>query len=245
LCFAFACDAGRRAGAAPLDGVRVSVAGDPEDIFEAAGGRYTSFTLYYYLRYAYVAPHFDFAQARTLVELGSGSGKQAELLALLHPNLTLYLFDIPPQLYVAHQFLQAALPGRVSSYFDTRNLERLPPPEPGRVYLFGSWQMPLIERETIDLFWSCATFGEMEPPVAANYLRFVNASARSVYLMQRMKGKKLAKRPGRRGVLQRTTIADYHRALSAFELVDRTPACGADARPLPHYEDSVWRRASR
>lgn len=242
LSFEYARAAGRRAGAAPLDGLRMSMAGNPADRFELEGGLYTSLTLYYYLRYAFVASQLDLTRAGLLVELGSGSGKQAELLARLHPNLTLCLFDLPPQLYVAHQFLHAALPGRVCSYHETRALSRLPALEPGRIHLFGSWQLPLIARERVDLFWSCATFGEMEPDVAANYLKYVNESAASVYLMQRMEGKKLAKRTGLRGVLRRTTLADYHAALPRFELVSRTQARAGNARPLPFYEDSFWLR---
>jgi putative sugar O-methyltransferase len=242
LCFAYAREVGERAGAAPLDGLRVSMAGDPADRFAIGEGVYTSLTLYYYLRYAFVARHFDLRRASSLVELGSGSGKQAELLARLHPNLTLYLFDIPPQLYVANQFLTAALPNRVVPYLETRAMSALPERVPGRIYLFGSWQLPLIARESIDLFWSCATFGEMEPHVVANYLKHVDASAGAVYLMQRMKGKKLAKREGARGVLERTTLAHYARGLASFELVERAQARSADALPLPHYEDSFWRR---
>jgi putative sugar O-methyltransferase len=242
LCFAYAREAGQRAGAVPLDGLRVSMAGEPADRFAIGDGLYTFLTLYYYLRYAFVAKHLDLRGARTVVELGSGSGKQAELLARLHPESTLYLFDIPPQLYVAHQFLAAALPGRAVPYHETRKLDRLPPRVPGRIYLLGSWQLPLIASERIDLFWSCATFGEMEPHVVANYLKSVDASAQAVYLMQRMKGKKLAKREGLRGVLERTTLRHYEHGLPRFELVERAQARSADALPLPYYEDSFWRR---
>lgn len=242
LCFAYAREAGARVGAVPLDGLRVSMAGEPADRFAIGDGLYTSLTLYYYLRYAFVAQHLDLRRASSLVELGSGSGKQAELLARLHPNLTIYLFDIPPQLYVAHQFLKAALPGRVAPYRETRNASALPEREPGRIYLLGSWQLPLIARQSFDLFWSCATFGEMEPHVVANYLKLVDTSAGAVYLMQRMKGKKLAKREGARGVLARTTLADYERGLASFELLGRAQARSADALPLPHYDDTFWRR---
>ena len=39
------------------------------------------------------------------MELGSGSGKQVEVVAKLHPNVCYFLFDMPPQLYLCEPFL--------------------------------------------------------------------------------------------------------------------------------------------
>jgi len=232
---------GQSTGARPIEHLDCSLAGNPEDIIEMDGRAYTMRALYYYLRYAYCRQFIDFENVSLIVELGSGSGKQVEVIRKLHPQISFLLFDIPPQLYVCEQFLRHIFPDSVRSYELNRQCRSLSRPPGGSIGIFGSWQFPLISGLTVDLFWNAVSFQEMEPEVVENYLGYVSASANAVYLQQRMGGKELASEPGRIGVLKQTTLADYRRGLKSFDLVDLSESL----RPLgllAEHQDSFWRR---
>ena len=234
---------GREAGARALEELSLCMAGNPEDAFAVDAKWYTRSGLFYYMQYAYAARHHSLGGQQIVVELGSGGGKQAEILRLAHPDLCLFLFDLPPQLYVAHQFLSTAFPNDVLPYQESRETSSLSAlAAPGRIILAGSWRFPEILSVRPDLFWNAASFQEMEPPVVANYLGMVNEVARAAYLHQKMEGQEIAKRPGLTGVLEPTTLAHYRVALSNFELVDLSPTPLPSARELALHSNSYWQR---
>lgn len=233
---------GARVGARPIDAFDASLAGNPEDVFEIGGRTYTMATFFYYLHYVYGSQFLRFDDVRLYVELGSGMGKQVEVLKKLHPGISFMLFDIPPQLYVAECYLGTVFPGDVVSYQHTRDWTGLPALEAGKIYLCGSWKFPLLEGAAIDLFWNAASFQEMEPDVVANYLRPINLTARNVFLHEFMEGKELARKKGQSGVLEPTTLEHYRSALSNFELVDLSPSRKPAGHRLPHHSDSFWKR---
>ena len=68
-----------------LNEIDVSDFGEPSILFENNGRKIDYNTLDFYSRCAYVAKFLDFNEINTIVELGSGSGAQAELIAKLHP----------------------------------------------------------------------------------------------------------------------------------------------------------------
>jgi hypothetical protein len=141
----------------------------------------------------------------------------------LHPHLTFYLYDIPPQLYVCEQYLKSVFPGQVVSYQETKDLKTLPPQGDGRIYIFGNWRFEMIRDVSVDLFWNCASFQEMEPEVVSNYLSFLSGQVQNVFLLEAMKGQHVAKHQGDAGVLKRTTLEDYQKGLKGFEMVDLSP----------------------
>lgn len=231
--------------AKPLTDACDSLVGNPEWVTEREGLPYTISFLNKYLDYAYCCPFIDFDSIQTVVELGPGSGRQAEVLKKFHPHLTLYLFDIPPQLYVCEQFLKKVFPDATVGYRETRALDRLPEAD-GRIYLFSNWKFLLLGGRRIDLFWNAASLQEMEPDVVANYLSFVNRSADAVFLQACMAGKQVARRPDFPGVLKPTTIEDYRSCLADFDCRGRAftvTAFGDEADEHPYnYENSFWRR---
>ncbi len=230
--------AAKGSGRSPTE-LTVSEAGNPEDSFWVDGHHYTLASIDYFLRYAWCARFVDFDNLDVIVELGSGSGRQAEIIAKLHQRPALVLVDIPPQLYVAHQYLKAALGDRVVDYRDTMGELRF---ESGHVYLLGSWRLPEVAANGFDLFWNAASFQEMEPDVVANYLALVGRATDRVYLMEIMAGKERAASPGDPGVLEPTTLEHYRSALGAFELVAIEPAASVMGRVMDDHCDSFWRR---
>jgi len=237
------CLLGAISGSQPLDKLNISLAGNPEDVFTINGKNYTMSILTYYLQYAYCCKFIDFNKISILVELGSGSGKQIEIIKKLHPQITFLLFDIPPQLYVCEQYLKSIFPNDVVSYKETKDMDFsafINQMSKGKIYIFGNWKFSILTNLVIDLFWNAASFQEMEPEVVANYLYYVNKSAKSVFIKAVMEGKEVAREKGEHGVIRQTTIEDYKRGLSNFKLVDLS------SQPFPlyksvNYPNSFWR----
>lgn len=231
-------------GAKPLLSIGDSLVGNPGWSFEYGDKSYTLSFINKFMHYAYCCQFLNFSEISTVAELGPGLGTQAEVLKKLFPHLTIYLFDIPPQLYVCEQYLRKVFPGQVVGYRETRGLDALPTAD-GNIHIVGNWKFPLLKDAKIDLFWNTASFQEMEPDVVAEYLRLVNDSAKAVYLSGVLKGKFVAKGPGFPGVLRQTVLQDYEKGLPDFDRIhmDYTVAPLAEEANKRGYS-SFWRRRS-
>lgn len=232
---------GEKVGVKSIDEFEVSLVGNPEDIIKIGKKVYTTSILHYYLRYVYCCKYIDFDNIEIMVELGGGSGKQIEVIKKLYPNISFLLFDIPPQLYVCEQYLSAVFPDSVVSYNDTRNMDVIPEKRKGKIFIFGNWKFPILEKVKIDLFWNAASFQEMEPEVVSNYLKYINNQANAVFLQEVMSGKEVAIKKGNRGVLKQTKLKDYKNGLTNFRLIDISP-CILPMSEMTNYSDSFWKR---
>ena len=99
----------------------------------------------------------------------------------------------------------------------------------------------MIKDIDVDLFWNAASFGEMEPDVVANYLKYINELSCSVYLQQAMGGKEISTVDYKHGVLKATKLQDYANGLSNFRLIDESQSL----TPLGNkewYSDTFWKR---
>lgn len=233
---------GKMCGAKPLLAVRPDLVGDYLHTFEYKGVTYSHFFLQYYMRYAYVARFIDFGQIDNIVEIGSGAGNQVEVLKKLYPHLNFYLLDMPPYLYVCHQFLHYLFP---EDCVDFRETTRGPiQARDGQIVFLGNWRIGDINPKGRTLFWNSASFGEMEPDIVEHYMRSAREWSSAVYLYQCMGGKEKGE-AGKGGVLQQTTMDHYVKNLGEdFRLVDVSPAY----KPLQlqqasgGYDDALWLR---
>jgi len=193
LCFQLAKFYGESCGAKSINDFECSNVGNPENVFYVNGKMYTFWSLSYYVQYAYCCKYMNFNSINTIMELGSGAGKQTEVLKKLYPNMTFYLFDIPPQLYVCEKYLSKVFPDDVITYEETRNLKKIPEDHKGKIFIFGSWKIADLDFNC-DLFWNSMSFQEMEPEIVLNYLNYINGLTRKyVFLNEVMNGKKLSK----------------------------------------------------
>jgi putative sugar O-methyltransferase len=226
---------------APVCHLEVSRVGNPYGFVH--GHRFlTRSALFFYMRYAYVAEHVNFRQIDTVVELGAGAGKQAEVLKRLHPHLTIVLLDTAPGLYVAERFLTTAYPQHTVPYRETRD------PGcalvPGHIHFFGNFRVDDIAPIGNTLFWSAATLEEMEPAAIEHYGRAVTPLAESLYLH----GCFGDIRRGVRSVLGAGAPAPLRAYADAFpehELVDRRVAHTGLAELVDRsgtYDDTFWAR---
>lgn len=208
---------GELANAVPIHAIEMSSFGGPTDLFESRGKRYSMQFLSYYPRYCFAHEHLQFRGDEVIVELGSGSGHQVEMLKKLYPGMTILCFDLPASLFLCELYLSQALGGevvvgteRTSSWTDLSRLER------GKVHFFGNWQFPVLRDFAFDVFWNAASFGEMEPHVVEHYLEIVLGNAAAIYLLQARHGKETV---GTAHVERQTTFADYDRFVAGYELM--------------------------
>lgn len=229
--------------AKPIKKIEVSTFGNPEDLFEIEGKKYSMNFLAYYIRYCFAHRYISFTGNEIIVELGSGSGHQIELLKKLYPSLTILCFDLPAQLYLCETYLSEAL-GKdnivgTDITLDWTDLSEL---KEGCVHFMGNWQLPLIKDIKFDLFWNAASFGEMEPHIVENYLSYVKNQARWVYLLQSV-GKELI---GKASVKNQTSFEDYNEFMSGYELIKEQQAWNAHKKNLgtnrSKYFEAVWKR---
>lgn len=239
LCYDFPSVYGAKCGAKPLAGFEASTVGNPEDIFTIKGRMYTTSLLYYYLQYAYCCQFIDFNSIETIMEIGSGSGKQVEIIKKLHPHLSFYVLDIAPQLYVCEQYLTALFPDSVVSYRQTRKMDSAPKQNDKKIFVIGNWKLPELTNLRYDLFWNSASFQEMEPEVVLNYLKFANRQARYAFLNEAMEGKEVASMKGAHGVLKQTRLEHYKKGLQDFVIKDMSESIFLP-RQEGNYSYSFW-----
>lgn len=224
----------------PISELSVSDYGNPDDLFEMRGNKYTIQFLGFYIRYCFINSVLNFTGEEVIVELGSGSGHQIEVLKKLYPNQTVLCFDLPTQLYVCEKYLEKALgTDQVVSSEKTISWTDLSQVEKGKVHFFGSWQMPLLTGFDCDIFWNAASFGEMEPASVENYLSYVKDNANWVYLLQARHGKE-SKR-----VVDPIRFEHYDGWLDGHELVKEEEPYRAHMRLKESggYFHAVWKKS--
>lgn len=226
--------------AIPIKALEVSDFGHPQDLFEIDNKKYTMPFLDYYMRYCFANKHIGFKGDEIVVELGSGSGYQVEVLKKAYPDLTVLCFDLPAQIFLCETYLAEALgEENITGTETTSHWKDLSGIEKGRVHFFGNWQMPLLEDFAFDVFWNAASFGEMEPDVVKHYLSYVEGRAKWVYLLQARHGKETT---GKARVEDPITLEDYKTLLSGYVLEEEHDAWKAYGRLTQSggYFEGVW-----
>lgn len=210
MAFRFAEVYGELTGTPSIDGISTSSFGNPADLFKVRGKNYSIVFINYYLRLCFANSLIKFSGREIFVELGSGSGHQAEIIKKVYPNSTILCFDLPGQIYLAEKYLRGVLGQEVIvplaegvEWVDLANVQE------GKIHFFGNWQFPLLSNFKFDVFWNAASFGEMEPNVVRNYLSYVvqNQNASFIYLLQAKKGKETS---GGTHVVKPIQLADYN-----------------------------------
>lgn len=234
---------GELTNSVPISTVEVSSFGSPSGMFAMHGKSYTMPFLSYYLRYCFANNVLGLKGDEIIVELGSGSGYQIEILKKMYPQLTVLCFDLPAQLFLCQTYLTGALGAEaLVGAGETINWIDLDGITPGSVHFLGNWQLPLLASFKFDGFWNAASFGEMEPEVVANYLSYVTSSADWIYLLQAREGKETS---GQAFVKDPISFDDYEHMLQGFELEVSQDAWHAHKRLSQSngYFQAVWRAA--
>ncbi|MBT6535227.1 MAG: putative sugar O-methyltransferase [Rhodospirillaceae bacterium] len=165
-----------------LGGIEANVRGAPSDVLEMDGRPYTTNFLLSFLRYLDMREHIDFDTIDSYVEVGPGAGLFVEVLAKLKTNLNVFLIDIPPQLYVLQQVLQAIFGDRVATYAEIKADPSVLQSREGRIFLIAPWQIDLLELDGVGLAHNSG-FGEMRKDTVEAYLSyFTKWKAQYIYI---------------------------------------------------------------
>ncbi len=235
---------GKLANIKSISEIEVSTFGKPEDLFEIKGKKYTMAFLSYYIRLCYAQKYLQLEGNEIVIELGSGSGHQVEVLKKVFPDLTILCFDLPYGLYLCYKYLHMALgeefvvnPLQAIETTDLTNIEK------GKVHMFGNWQFPLLQNFKFDVFWNAASFGEMEPHIVKNYLKYILKGCQAIYLLQARHGKESYKN---KGVVTPIRFEDYTPMLNGFTLIDDSEAYKAHKKLSQSggYFQAVWKKSN-
>ena len=224
----------------PISEIETSTFGNPSDLFEINGKKYTMQFLNFYIRLCFAQKYLKLKGNETIVELGSGSGFQVEVLKKIFPDLTIICFDLPYSLFLCEQYLSKALGDQTivksSATINWTDLEGL---AKGKVHMLGNWKFPILDKTKFDVFWNAASFGEMEPNIVKNYLSYVIDSCKFVYLLQARNGKESS---GKSGVVNPIKFDDYNLMLKDYQLIFETDAFEAHRKMSQSggYFQAVW-----
>ena len=227
-------------GAKSISDISVSSYGNPVGLFSVNNHQYTIRFLDYYIRYCFVNKHLSFKGDEVIVELGSGSGYQVEVLKKLYPDMTVLCFDLPAQVYLCQNYISGALGDEnVITTEETLNWTDLSGVQKGKVHFLPNWMMPLLKDFEFDVFWNAASFGEMEPSVVENYLDFIKGRAKSIYLLQMRHGQKMT---GKAHVKKQISLDDYKTMLQDHTLIEVQDAYTSISRLGGDYFEAIWKK---
>jgi len=227
-------------GAMSISTIETSTFGNPADLFSIHHKKYTMHFLNYYVRYCFARKHISFKGDEIVVDLGTGSGYQIEVLKKLYPDLTVLCFDLPAQIFLCEEYLTEALnKADIVGTGITKDWKDLSQLKKGGIHFFGNWQFPLLEGFQFDLFWNAASFGEMEPHVVENYLSYIKGNVQWVYLLNARHGKETK---GKIHVNKPITFENYQDMLSGYKLLDHHDAYFAHRRlsQSKGYFEALW-----
>jgi putative sugar O-methyltransferase len=219
----------------------ISSFGNPSDIFKIGNNHFNILSLTFYIRLCYVNQFVALKGDEIIVELGSGSCHQIEIIKKLYPNITILYFDLPGPLYLGEKFLSEALgKNSIVSSNECSKWSDLSKISKGKVHFFGNWQCELVKNITYDIFWNSASFGEMEPHVVKHYLSVFSENAKYVYLLQASNGKESGR------VKDQINFNSYSEWLPNFNLIAIDPAYKIH-KPMTAsggYLQAVWKKNS-
>jgi len=233
---------GKASGIKSISEIETSTFGNPSDLFQIGEKKYTMQFLNFYSRLCFAQQHLNLQGNETIVELGSGSGFQVEVLKKVFPDLTILCFDLPYALVLCEKFISESLGNNsVVKSDQTLKWDSLSDISPGKVHFLGNWKFPLLKEFKFDNFWNAASFGEMEPAIVKNYLSYVLGNCNSIFLLQARQGKESTNSSG---VQTPITFNDYNVMLKGYNLIEESDAFEAHRKMSQSggYFNAVWKR---
>ena len=207
-----------------LSYISESEVGSPTQHYVFNGRRYSRSMLNYLRGLTYLKKNVDTSSIRRILEIGGGYGTLGEIFLKSDFDRYCYIdIDIPPIAYIATRYLQAVFGKQYTlEYSQTRQDECIEIETIENSYksaVLMPWQIPVI-RGKVDLFVNFFSFQEMEPDVVENYAKFVDRCEPDYLLLRNQRGgQRIAKRPGKVGVIEQTTREHYIRFFSNYECI--------------------------
>lgn len=118
----------------------------------------------------------DIYKFNSIIEIGGGHGKFAEIILKLSDSNQTYCFvDIPPVLYIATEYLRSIFPDRIIDYSQAIEMSNIDEKDiKGKILVIPPWLLEKIDMK-FDFFWNSASFQEMEKNVISSYLDVITS----------------------------------------------------------------------
>ncbi len=227
-------------GLRPMSELSISRFGNPFG-YNKDGLFRTFRSIYYFNFVCFVAQFADLSKYNAVVEIGSGSGAQAEILKKIFPQLTIVLLDLAPQLYVAERYLSKIFPDEVVPYRECHSKDWDGSILPGKIYCLPLRAIEVLAPKGKVMFWNAASFGEMEPLIVRNYAKYISSFSSHLFLMQYFSGKP--------GSISPVNMPIYESAFPSYELLGMALSTLANTiTPILEddgfYHNTLWGRKS-
>ena len=195
--------------------------GNPLEVMEFEGKKFSRSSLNYLLGLALLKKHLGHTPPKTILEIGGGFGTLGEVLAQSGIEEMRYIdIDIPPTQFVAEHYLKAVIGDEhVASFTSTETLEQIQIASLPTASVLCSWQIEKLIGK-VDLFVNFISFQEMEPEVVRNYLHHVKRLGTEWVLLRNMREGKQQKTANSVGVETPIKSNDYVAMLPEYELVE-------------------------
>lgn len=120
-----------------------------------------------------IAAHVDLAKVKRIGEIGSGYGRLAYVTAIRFPHTDYCLFDIPPALVIAENYLAETLGDSVVQRFQEQVVDT-----GKRVRAFLPHQLELFPDGSLDLVINISSFDEMSREQVDHYFSLIDRKGR-------------------------------------------------------------------
>lgn len=189
--------------------------GNPSDAVAFKGNVYTPNFFAKLCEYFIVKRHIDFGHVKSILEIGPGYGAQLEIILRDNAQIKAGVVEIPPQLYLTQQYLEACFPGQVCTYHEAKRIGVARAIRNFRIVCLAPWQIEEIPDQAFEMFWNQASMQEMTPDIVKNYAMHIQrATSKFLYILNSVKGDEhlpLA-------VRTHTSYDEYIRFFDQFEL---------------------------
>lgn len=200
-------------GGESIDSLEDDLAGNPSEVIVVGDKKYSLPFLLYFWRVLLMRNWIPFESSKYIYEIGMGYGGFADVLLKMYPHIHVCLTDIPPQLYMAEQYLKTIFPGQVLGYRETKDLPVISRDTFGhnRIIIVPPWNVSKIFEKTFDGFTNQNSFQEMSPGTCEKYCSSIQKIIRKwIFLFEQ--------RQGCGGVKEPVTRQHYIDFLNEFQL---------------------------
>ena len=113
----------------------------------------------------FISRYIDMSKVVRIAEIGAGYGRLAYVITKLFPNIEYYIFDIPPALAIAQNYLTCVLgESKVAMFAESLQIS-----SSHAIRAFLPHQMDLFPDGYFDLVINVSSFDEMTPAQVDNY----------------------------------------------------------------------------
>ena len=204
---------------------------NPIDTFELMDKKYSFNFIKYFYEFLMANNFANFEKSNFFLEIGGGYGGFTEIVKKMCPNIKIIYMDIPPQLYVAEQYLKSIFYKKVAGFKETKEMEFITQDSflDYDILVIPPWDIAKIKNNLIDFFYNANSFQEMQKETVSNYCKQLSLIVKNKIVL-------LEQREGNGAIVNPVTRAEYidYMKSNGFKLVEeRLVAYGGHLRSDP------------